>query len=246
MTLQPTNLQAQDIWEMRYENFQFFVEDKNSPVSKFMLNNIPAQAGTCFEIGCFPGRYMALLGQAGWELNGIDLTPNLPLLTKWFAENKWKTGTFTIAAIEDYKENRQYDLVYSSGFIEHFTNFREIIAMHTPFVKKGGKLIITVPNFTGVQGILHRFFDINNYRLHYIKSMKVKPWKEVLVKNGFRIDVAGPLGTFDFWIDANQKHGPFKSRLQHYFMRRLHYAKRIIRFKLTLTSPYLGIAARKL
>lgn len=189
---------------------------------------------------------MALLGQTSWELHGIDLTPNLPLLQKWLEENGWKTGAFTIAAIEDYKDSRQYDLVYSSGFIEHFTNFREIIAMHTPFVKKGGKLIITVPNFTGVQGMLHRFFDINNYRLHYIKSMNTKPWRKVLEAKGFRIDAEGPLGSFDFWVDANQTHGPFKSRLQHQFMRRLHYLKRLVRFKSTWTSPYLGIAATKM
>lgn len=240
------NLQAQEIWDMRYQDFQFFIEDKNSPVSKFMLDNIPTDPGSCFEIGCFPGRYMALLGQLGWELNGIDLTPNLPLMQNWFEMNGWKAGTFKNAAIENYKEVRQYDVVFSSGFIEHFINFREIIAMHTPFVKKGGKLIITAPNFTGLQGILHRFFDIDNYRLHYIKSMRLNPWKQVLIKNGFQIDAIGPLGTFDFWIDSGQKHGTFKTKLQRHFMKRLHYLKRIIRFKSTYISPYLGISATKL
>ncbi len=246
MSPQSTNLQAQQIWEMRYEDFNFFIEDRNSPVVRFMFDHISKESGTCFEIGCFPGRYMALLGQDGWELNGIDLTPKLPLLVKWFQQNNWKVGAFTEAAIEDYKDDRQYDLVYSSGFIEHFVNFKEIIAMHTLFVKKGGQLMITVPNFTGLQGVLHRFFDIDNYRLHYIKSMRLKPWKKILTENGFRIDAAGPLGSFDFWVDSNQKHGPFKSRLQHHFMRRLHYLKRLIRFKSTWTSPYLGIAATKL
>lgn len=211
-----------------------------------MLDNIPDTPGNCFEIGCFPGRYMALLGEAGWELNGIDPTPNLPLMIRWLQENNYNTGLFTIAAIEDYKDNRQYDLVYSSGFIEHFTNFMEIIAMHTPLVKKGGKLIITVPNFTELQGILHRFFDIDNYRLHYIKSMNTKPWRKVLEASGFRIDNEGALGRFDFWVDANQTHGPFKTRMQNHFMKRLHYAKRLMNFKSTLTSPYLGIAATKL
>lgn len=240
-----TNLQFQQIWDQRYKEFQFFVEDRNQPVSRFMLEQASATPGTCFEIGCFPGRYMALLGQEGWELNGIDLTPNLLVMQEWLEDNGWKTGAFSKIALEEFKSDVQYDLVYSSGFIEHFTNFKEIIAMHTPFVKKGGKLIITTPNFTGLQGVLHRFFDPVNYRLHYIPSMNVKKWKKVLLDNGFRIDAVGPLGGFDFWVDAGQKHKPFKTKLQRQFMFKLHYLRRLMPFRASLTSPYLGIAATK-
>lgn len=240
------NLQAQEIWDQRYEDFQFFTEDRNQPVSRFMLEQAPDTPGTCFEIGCFPGRYMALLGEEVWELNGIDLTPNLRVLEQWLKEKGFKTGLFEKVAVENFKSDVQYDLVYSSGFIEHFTNFEEIIAMHTPFVKKGGKLIITTPNFTGLQGILHRFFDPVNYKLHFIPSMNVKKWKKVLSANGFRIDAIGPLGGFDFWVDAGQKHGAFKTKLQRQFMFKLHYLKRLMPFRSTFISPYLGIAATRM
>ena len=46
----------------------------------------------------------------------------------------------------------QFDLVYSSGLIEHFDDTRAAVAEHLRLVRPGGRLTVIVPNFEGVQG----------------------------------------------------------------------------------------------
>lgn len=240
-----TNLQAQEIWDKEYEDFDFFIAAQDDAVSKFLFENIPRQPGNCFEVGCFPGRYMALLGQKGWILNGIDLTPHLFKMVDWFNDNKWNVGKFEIVKFEEYPQSKKYELVYSLGFIEHFTNFEEIIAMHTPMVKPGGKLIITTPNFTGIQGLLHWFLDSVNYNRHYVKSMNLKKWQKVLINNGFVIEKAQPFGKFAFWYDS--QHRPYYKRFFLYrFIKIVPFLERHITFDSKYLSPFLGIVARKL
>lgn len=45
-----------------------------------------------------------------------------------------------------------FDLVFSSGLIEHFTDTPEAVAAHLRLVRPGGKLVLIVPNLSGVQG----------------------------------------------------------------------------------------------
>jgi 2-polyprenyl-3-methyl-5-hydroxy-6-metoxy-1,4-benzoquinol methylase len=44
--------------------------------------------------------------------------------------------------------------VISFGFIEHFDNPENVIQKHLDLLKPGGILIVGVPNFTGIHGIL--------------------------------------------------------------------------------------------
>ncbi|HLW78833.1 MAG TPA: class I SAM-dependent methyltransferase [Terriglobia bacterium] len=46
----------------------------------------------------------------------------------------------------------QFDLVYSSGLVEHFDDTRAAVAEHLRHVRPGGRLALIVPNFQGVQG----------------------------------------------------------------------------------------------
>ena len=71
----------------------------------------------------------------------------------------------------NYEVEKKYDLVLSCGLIEHFEDTKAIIKSHIQFLNKGGKLLITLPNFTGVNGWVQQKFDNENYLKHNIKSM---------------------------------------------------------------------------
>lgn len=45
-----------------------------------------------------------------------------------------------------------FDVVYSSGLVEHFDDTRAVVAEHLKLVRPGGMLVIIVPNFQGLQG----------------------------------------------------------------------------------------------
>jgi len=48
----------------------------------------------------------------------------------------------------------EFDVVYSSGLIEHFDDTRAVIQEHLRLVRPGGCLALIVPNFQGIQGRL--------------------------------------------------------------------------------------------
>lgn len=104
------------------------------------------------EIGCAPGKWLAFyaneLGMIpsgiDYSSSGIDATRrNLKMLGVKFKNLDDKDF---FAAEPDY----QYDVVVSLGFIEHFDNPLNVIDLHLKWLKPGGKLIIGVPNFRGI------------------------------------------------------------------------------------------------
>jgi SAM-dependent methyltransferase len=48
--------------------------------------------------------------------------------------------------------SESFDLVYSSGLIEHFDDTSSVLAEHLRLIKPGGKIVLVVPNLEGVQG----------------------------------------------------------------------------------------------
>ena len=117
-------------------------------------------------------------------------------------KENFKIGHFEKKDIRDIDYSKKYDIVFSSGFIEHFKDFDNIIKIHTDLVNKGGYLYITTPNFAGyIQNILHRLLDKKNYNDHYIPSMNPIKWKKIIEEQNFNVVEYGYLGGFNFWID---------------------------------------------
>lgn len=162
---------------------------------------------TSIEIGCFPGKFLTILGKRGVEVNGIDFIPSVVDLEEVFKEKGYIVGEFINADFTKYKFQKKYDCVMSFGFIEHFKNWEEIISMHLELVSENGYVIIEAPNFRGVFQRLPRYiFDYKNYRRHNIDSMNLEKWNEIIKKNGFEIVTSNYFGGFNLWFENNSKN----------------------------------------
>jgi SAM-dependent methyltransferase len=240
------DLVDQSYWDHSYENFRFYIEKDH--VTDWMDRHayLLQPSGSLFEFGCFPGRYMAHLGKQGWEVSGMDLAPQTEgSFVTWLQQNGIRTRRIEKADVLRYarETDERYDLVCSFGFIEHFENFAEMIALHDRILKPGGRLVISTPNFLGaVQNLLHRKLDAENLGRHYVPSMRPDLWKKQLEALGYEVPVAGCFGNFYFWADQQQRSPLQKAAL------------RIVRKSLpllkglpdsSLYSPYCGIIARK-
>lgn len=205
------NLASQKYWDSGYENFNFIAMSKNYPTCKLLYKNFkPTINKNVFEIGVFPGRLIYHFGKLGYELNGNDQTLYLKNMQDWLTKEHFLIGEFKTEDILELKTNKKYDIVFSSGFIEHFDNFEEIIKIHTNLTNAGGHVFITVPNFSGsIQKFLHSKLDKENISRHNLLAMDVEKWKTVLINEGFDIIESGYFGGFDFWVD-NEKRGLFK------------------------------------
>ncbi|MFN0032785.1 MAG: class I SAM-dependent methyltransferase [Flavobacteriales bacterium] len=240
-----TSVVAQAYWDESYEQLQFRITDRHDPVRQWIEQHISKTEGaTCLEVGCFPGRYLAVFGQLGYELHGIDLTPRISELSSWLTQSGYKTGDFTHADFLKHTSAEQYDVVCSFGFVEHFTNWREVLQKHADMIKTGGTLIMETPNFRGwMQYFLHKHLDAENFARHHIDAMQPDVWKNLLEASGFEIKWHGHFGAFDFWSDTRhynflQKLGLRFLTLAKPMLKKLPEGKKSI-------APYCGIVAVK-
>lgn len=208
------NLASQEYWDSGYKNFNFTPMPESYPISALLRKHFPQTMNkTIFEIGIFPGRFIYHFGKMGYQINGIDQTPYLKDMENWFNKEKFSIGKIETGDILTLNTDKKYDVVFSSGFIEHFENFGEIIKIHADLTKQGGYVFITAPNFSGaIQKFLHTKLDKQNTDRHNLLAMDVEKWKKVLVGEGFDIVEAGYFGGFDFWVDK-EKRGLLKKIL---------------------------------
>lgn len=201
-----TNLASKEYWDSGYDDFKFSPMPKNYPVCKMLYKYFkPSSEESVFEIGIFPGRFIYHFGKLGYELNGIDQTPFLKDMTNWFNNEKFKMGNLENGDLLKMSTDKKFDIVFSSGFIEHFMNFEDIIKIHCDLTKPGGYVFLTAPNFAGtIQKFLHTTFDKENIERHNLQAMDVKKWEQILIKNDFEIIESGYFGGFDFWTDTEK------------------------------------------
>ncbi len=242
------NLATQNYWDTAYANYR--LEDKVSDddiLKKWLLKYIPKiQSKSCLEIGCFPGRYLTIMGDLGYTLNGIDLTPRVKNeFENWLKRAGYKTGSFFQEDFLSFRSEKKYDLVCSFGFIEHFVKWKVVFKKHIDLVEHNGYLVIETPNFRGLfQRFIHWFLDNENYKRHYVPSMNPKKWAKLCEENGFEIIFKGYIGEFQFWVDKQ----PIRYIQTKVFNRLITNYDKLRKMKSgkALYSPYCGIIAKKI
>jgi SAM-dependent methyltransferase len=237
-----------EYWLTGYENYIFQRQTAEDNIYQFIRKYFKKANGdeTAIELGSYPGTYISEFGELGYEINGIDIHPgNSSYLKVWLESKGYKIGKFISEDLFEFNKGKRYDIVSSFGLIEHFSNYLELIDKHDALLKKGGKLVITTPNYRGfIQKFLHRCFDYNDYKIHYIPAMQPEIWAKHLAKKGYKIEFSGYFGRFSFWVRMDNKSGLNKFLLIQWF----RFAKIVsffVRFESKHFSRFCGIVATK-
>lgn len=110
---------------------------------------------TIFELGCGGGKHLAAMALNGFQVHGIDVSPQVVGRCKNYLNEVSQyaatpiTATVENADIFEYKATTQYDLTYHFGVIEHFLELsdRRIVWQKLyELTKSGGWMISVVPN----------------------------------------------------------------------------------------------------
>jgi L-malate glycosyltransferase len=237
----------QSHWDDSYRELKFSVSSDR--VTKWLDCQISydnkSGNGSAFELGFFPARYLAHLGGKGYEVNGCDLTPRTADAEKWLTNIGLKVGEIVNSDAISYTPKRLYDIVYSIGFIEHFEDFVTVIRAHDRYLKPGGLLILSVPNFSGrLQRMLHSVFDRKNFELHNLAAMDLSVWQRTLLEMNYTICYSGYFGGYDFWVDnRSRKFSILRDTIAFFFRALGRYGA--LAPNSPSWSPYLGMVARK-
>lgn len=235
---------TQQRWDDAYHGVPLAMAAAGDPVRAWLERHLPRGGGAALELGCFPGRYLAVLGALGYEVNGLDLTPRLAELPPWFARLGQRVGTFTRADVFMHPFPRRFEVVCSFGLIEHFGDWPGLLRRHADLVAPGGWLAVSTPNFRGgLQQALHRWLDAANLAEHNLAAMSPAAWAAVVQPLGFEIMHCGWLGPFDFWVGAAPRRWPQRVALQA--IHHLAPALRLLPDNVGSYAPYCALVARR-
>lgn len=154
------------------------------------------------EIGCAPGKMLSWVATAlDAKISGIDYSP------RGIETTRWLLGQMKIDA--DIREENifatsfepgSFDVVYSNGVIEHFTDPRELVAIHVRLLRPGGIAVILVPHYGGVYGRLQRHFDPENLSIHNLDIMSEAAMRSLAPSTGATEILAYGAGRPSPWI----------------------------------------------
>jgi len=110
------------------------------------------------EVGAGGSRVLPYLARKfGYEVYGADFSlAGCRLLRANLVLQRQQGGVVCEDLFQSSLRPQVFDLVYSSGLVEHFDDLRAVAAAHLRLVRPGGRLVVIVPNLQGVQGSVMR------------------------------------------------------------------------------------------
>lgn len=200
------------------------------------------------ELGGFPGYYTIFLKKyLGIESTLFDYFVHPEILNAVLDKNGLSQKDVEIieADLFNYTPKKQYDLVLSCGLIEHFENTTDIILRHINFLKPGGTLFITLPNFKSVNGWVQKKFDQENYLKHNLKSMDPKLIAGILKDEGLTVYSAGYFGRYSIWLENKSEKSFIIKAFTNTIWLIGKVVTKVLPFESKFLSPYIVVEAVK-
>jgi SAM-dependent methyltransferase len=203
---------------------------------------------TAIELGGFPGYYAVFLKKyLKLDVTLLDYFVHQPVTNDLLKANGLSESDIHIIETDlfNHKETKQYDLVLSCGLIEHFNDTADIIQRHIDFVKPGGTLFITLPNFKAINGWFQKNFDRDNYDKHNISCMDPDLLASICKKAGLEVIQSKYFGHFSLWLENEKQRSAGVKLLKKSIWLTGKVFTKIFPFNSRQLSPYIILEARK-
>jgi len=156
---------------------------------------------TFLEIGCYPGRFMWYFNRTyGYRVSGLEYVEDLCEPTR---EQLARSGVEAEVIHGDLFSfapagGRQWDVVASLGFIEHFSDVSDVVRRHVDLVKPGGYLFMSIPNHAGINGRVLKCIDPKNFATHNLMTYE-DMLAAVRARASMEVLGGGYCGHLGFW-----------------------------------------------
>ena len=168
------------------------------------------------EIGSAPGttllRFHDTFGYTPYGIeyaeSGAELNKELFRQHSLNPDNAIHADFFSDEFHNKYKEF--FDIVYSRGFIEHFTDVNDVIDKHLNLLKKGGFMVIVIPRLKGINYWLTCFFHRETIAIHNLQIMEKPAFTKLFAKDNLTALLCDYYGTFTFDLFHSKKSSPLR------------------------------------
>ena len=156
--------------------------------------------GKILDVGCGTGDFLKYMASSGWEADGVETDKG----AKRVAEKK--LGKKIEEKLDLVNEENKYDVISMWHVLEHVYNVEDYLKKINKLLKKGGVLVVGVPNCASYDAKKYRenwvAYDLPIHLSHFRKNNI----KELAKKSSFTLKTIKPLGkiqNFFIIIDLN-------------------------------------------
>lgn len=161
-----------------------------------------AGAESLLEIGCAPGKWLAWARRAlGCTVAGLDFSEHGIAQTR---HRLHVAGVDADVRCEDLFASSfaagSFHAVWSAGVVEHFDDPVPCLRRHVELTRRGGRILVTIPNYGGWYGRMQGRLDPDNLAIHNLKLMSAEALGDALRAAGATDVIARPFGRFSPWL----------------------------------------------
>lgn len=199
------------------------------------------------EIGGFPGYFCAYFKKYwNFDVTLLDYYLNEKQIEKLFKANDLKLSDVRLIKKDLFKvrTKKKFDVVFSMGFIEHFDDPLEAIERHWKLVNEGGTMILTIPNFLGINGLVQRFFDKKNLEVHNLLMMDIRNLNNKLKEAGIKKFRTFYYGGTGIWLEHLEARSIYL-RATIYLFAGIGKIFNFLRINSKYLSPHIVVVAEK-
>jgi 2-polyprenyl-3-methyl-5-hydroxy-6-metoxy-1,4-benzoquinol methylase len=205
--LKIARLTDREYWENRWKRVREPKEIRkdtkhavNSELVKIFDTYLPHQKGlTILEIGGAPGQFLAYFAREfGYSAHAIDYsTIGCDKMREAFEGVNLDVTIYNRDIFSDLSDLPQFDIVFSMGFIEHFSDLDAIVGKHVELLKVQGTLVLGVPNYRGISQIVLKRLAPQKLAMHNLETMDAKSWESFEKKQGLQTIFKAYIGGFN-------------------------------------------------
>jgi 2-polyprenyl-3-methyl-5-hydroxy-6-metoxy-1,4-benzoquinol methylase len=154
------------------------------------------------ELGCAPATLLTRLAERlGAVPHGVDYTAEGVAASRAaFARGGFDPGRVFLADVFDpafrAAHAARYDAVCSFGFVEHFEQPRDVVRLHLELLRPGGLLVVSAPQFSGVNLRLMRLLQPEAVAEHELSILHLEGFREVFAGLGLQTLACEQVGAF--------------------------------------------------
>jgi len=212
---------------------------------------LPQKSGLkILEVGSAPGGNLIKFRQRfGYEPYGVGYSSKGAEINKKKFEaagiNQDNNVIFADFLSDSFQQKYRgaFDIVYSRGFIEHFSEPKEIVEKHLNVLASGGYLTVIIPNLNGLNFFLQRLFNKQVIAMHNLKIMEKTKFSDLFHGDKLEESYCNYFGTFNFGLFRDRRKIFDCLQWQLNLVLPLFFGKK--GFESKFFSPYLIYIGRK-
>ena len=136
---------------------------------KYKMATKGLEPGRMLEIGCGAGDFLHTMEKHGWTCTGIEPSKS----AKEIATKKVKAVLLNPQEINQL-EDESFDLITMWHVLEHVDNLKEEIYQLQRLLKKGGRLVLALPNFKSADAQYYKeywaAYDVPRHLNHFCRE----------------------------------------------------------------------------